>query len=63
MKLLRFIKDKELPTDESTLEIREASRAILFDEHRSIPILFAQIITFTSCLAVVSILVRVRWTP
>jgi len=41
MKLLRFIKDKELPADESTLEIREASRAILFDEHRSIPILFA----------------------
>lgn len=41
MRLLRFIKDKELPSDESILEIREASRAILFDEHRSIPILFA----------------------
>jgi 8-oxo-dGTP diphosphatase len=40
MKLLRTIQDKPFPKNESTLEIREASRAILFDEHHSIPILF-----------------------
>jgi len=40
MELLKEIKDKELPEDESTLKIREASRAILFDENGLIPLLF-----------------------
>ena len=40
MKLLHEIKDKELPPDESKLKIREASRAILFDDNDLIPILF-----------------------
>ncbi len=40
MKLLHEIKDQEWPKDESTLEIREASRAVLFDENGLIPLLF-----------------------
>ena len=40
MELLKEIKDKEFPEDESTLKIREASRAILFDENDLIPLLF-----------------------
>ena len=40
MELLHEIKDKEWPKDESTLEIREASRAVLFDENGLIPLLF-----------------------
>ena len=40
MELLKEIKDKELSKDESTLEIREASRAIVFDEAGLIPLLF-----------------------
>jgi len=40
MELLHEIKDKEWPKDESTLKIREASRAVLFDENGLIPILF-----------------------
>jgi 8-oxo-dGTP pyrophosphatase MutT (NUDIX family) len=40
MELLKEIKDNEWPKDESTLEIREASRAVLFDENGSIPLLF-----------------------
>jgi 8-oxo-dGTP pyrophosphatase MutT (NUDIX family) len=40
MRLLRIIKDKDFPIDESTLETREASRAILFDEQQAIPLLF-----------------------
>ena len=40
MELLKEIKDKEFPEDESTLRIREASRAILFDENDLIPLLF-----------------------
>lgn len=40
MKLLKEIKDKEWPQDQSTLEIREASRAVLFDENGLIPLLF-----------------------
>ena len=40
MELLKEIKDKEWPKDESTLEIREASRAVLFDENGLIPLLF-----------------------
>jgi len=40
MKLLHEIKDKEWPKDKSTLEIREASRAVLFDENGLIPLLF-----------------------
>ncbi|MFW6047468.1 MAG: NUDIX domain-containing protein [Candidatus Woesearchaeota archaeon] len=40
MELLKEIKDKEFPEDESTLKIREASRAILFDENNLIPLLF-----------------------
>lgn len=40
MKLLKEIKDKKFPEDESTLKIREASRVILFDENDLIPLLF-----------------------
>ncbi|MBI5392090.1 NUDIX domain-containing protein [Candidatus Woesearchaeota archaeon] len=40
MELLKEIKDKEWPKDESTLKIREAARAVLFDENGLIPILF-----------------------
>ena len=40
MELLKEIKDKEFPEDESTLKIREASRAILFDDNDLIPLLF-----------------------
>lgn len=40
MELLREIKDKEWPKNESTLEIREASRAVLFDENGLIPLLY-----------------------
>ncbi|MCR4280650.1 MAG: NUDIX domain-containing protein [Candidatus Komeilibacteria bacterium] len=40
MKLLREIKDKEYPQDESTLEIRKAARVVLFDEKDLIPLLF-----------------------
>ncbi|MFH1192502.1 MAG: NUDIX domain-containing protein [bacterium] len=40
MELLKEIKDKDCPKDETTLKIREASRAVLFDENRLIPILF-----------------------
>jgi 8-oxo-dGTP pyrophosphatase MutT (NUDIX family) len=40
MKLLKEIKDKEFPEDESALKIREASRAILFDDNDLIPLLF-----------------------
>jgi 8-oxo-dGTP diphosphatase len=40
METLLEIKDKEFPKNESTLEIREASRAVLFDENDLIPLLF-----------------------
>lgn len=40
MELLKEIKDKELPENESSLKIREASRAILFDDNNAIPLLF-----------------------
>ena len=40
MELLKEIKDKEFPEDESILKIREASRAVLFDENNLIPLLF-----------------------
>ncbi|MCD4670280.1 MAG: NUDIX domain-containing protein [Actinomycetia bacterium] len=40
MELLKEIKDKEFPEDESTLKIREALRAILFDENDLVPLLF-----------------------
>lgn len=40
MELLKEIKDKDFPGDESTLEIKEASRAVLFDENGLIPLLF-----------------------
>ena len=40
MNLLKEIKAKEFPEDESTLKIREASRAILFDENNLIPLIF-----------------------
>lgn len=40
MELLKEIKDKDFPGDESTLKIREASRAVLFDENALIPLLF-----------------------
>lgn len=40
MELLKEIKDKEFPGDESGLKIREASRAMLFDENGLVPLLF-----------------------
>ena len=40
MELLKEIKDKEWPKDKSVLKIREASRAVLFDENGLIPLLF-----------------------
>lgn len=40
MKLLKEIKDKEFPNNESTLKTRKASRAVLFDENELIPLLF-----------------------
>ena len=40
MEVLKEIKDKEFPKDESTLKIREASRAVLFDESGLVPLLF-----------------------
>lgn len=40
MKLLKIIQDQDLPSDESGLKIREASRAILFDNQNLIPLLF-----------------------
>ena len=40
MELLKEIKDKDFPEDESTLKIRESSRAILFDDNDLIPLLF-----------------------
>ncbi|MFT4309454.1 MAG: NUDIX hydrolase [Candidatus Woesearchaeota archaeon] len=40
MELIKEIKDKDLPEDESTLNLREASRAILFDDNNYIPLLF-----------------------
>ncbi len=40
MELLKEIKDKEWPSDKSTLKFREASRAIIFDENNLIPMLF-----------------------
>ena len=42
MELLKEIKDKEFPRDKSTLKIREASRAILFDKNNLIPLLFVK---------------------
>ena len=39
MELLKEIKDKDYPSN-TTLKIREASRAILFDENDLIPLLF-----------------------
>lgn len=40
MELLKEIKDKEFTEDESLLEIREAARAVLFDENGLVPLLF-----------------------
>lgn len=40
METLEEIKDKEWPEDKSTLKLREASRAVLFDENDLIPLLF-----------------------
>jgi len=40
MELLETIKDNEMPKDESKMKIREASRAVLFDEKGLIPLLF-----------------------
>ena len=40
MELIKEIKDNDFPKDESTLKIREASRAVLFDENGLIPLLF-----------------------
>ena len=40
MELLKEIKDKEFPKDESMLESREASMAVLFDKNNLVPLLF-----------------------
>jgi len=41
MNTLKVIKDKEFPTDESTLEIRETSRGVFINKDRLVPLLFA----------------------
>ncbi|MEN8252871.1 MAG: NUDIX domain-containing protein [Patescibacteria group bacterium] len=41
MKLLKTIKDKDLPRDESSLEIRECSRGVFVNKDGLIPLLFA----------------------
>lgn len=41
MKLLKVIKDMDVPKDESTLEIRETSRGVFVNEDRLVPLLFA----------------------
>ncbi|MFH0779984.1 MAG: VTT domain-containing protein [Parcubacteria group bacterium] len=40
IELLGEIKDKEFPPDESKMKLREASRAVLFDENGLVPLLF-----------------------
>ena len=40
MELLKEIKDNEYPKNKSNLELREASRAVLFDKNKLIPIMF-----------------------
>lgn len=40
MKLLKLIQDKGLPSDESGIEVREAARAVLFDNQNLIPLLY-----------------------
>lgn len=40
MELLKEIKDREFPQDESLLELRKAARAVLFDENGLVPLLF-----------------------
>lgn len=40
MKLLLDLKDKELPSDISKIRVREASRAVAFDEHQLVPLIF-----------------------
>ncbi|MFH1400732.1 MAG: NUDIX domain-containing protein [Nanoarchaeota archaeon] len=40
MRLLKEIKDADLPSDESGLKFREASRAVLFDDAGLVPLLF-----------------------
>ena len=40
MELLKEIKDKKWPKNESILKHREASRAVLFDKNNLIPLLF-----------------------
>jgi len=40
MQLLKEIKDKGFSGDESSLRVRDASRAVLFDENGLIPLLF-----------------------
>lgn len=40
MKLLKEIKDMEIPSDTSGMKMREASRAVLFDNNGKIPMLF-----------------------
>jgi 8-oxo-dGTP diphosphatase len=40
MELLKEIKDKEFPEDESLLKKREASRAVIFDDDNLIALLF-----------------------
>jgi 8-oxo-dGTP pyrophosphatase MutT (NUDIX family) len=40
MQLLKEIKDQEYPADESVLKIREAARAVIFDENNLVALLF-----------------------
>lgn len=40
MKILKEIKDKKWPKDIQELKLREASRAVLFDENNLVPVLF-----------------------
>lgn len=42
MELLKEIKDEEFSGNESGLRIREAARAVLFDEDDLVPLLFVR---------------------
>ena len=54
MMLLKELRDDNFPKDESQVQIREASRAVLVDENGLVPILFvSKFKTWTSAAQVV----------
>lgn len=40
MKLIKTIKDKDLPEDQSNIRVRESARAILFNKENLMPLMF-----------------------